>query len=84
VFGLNWRRGTKEGALWSMVVGFLACLAWTFTLQRSFPAHGIDAVEVGVLASAATFILVSRATPPTPAHNLAIFFGGEQDRRLRS
>jgi Na+/proline symporter len=80
VFGLNWRRGTKEGALWSMVVGFVACLAWTFTLQRSFPTHGIDSVEVGVLASAAAFILVSRATPPTPARNLAIFFDGEKDR----
>jgi Na+/proline symporter len=82
VFGLNWRRGTKEGALWSMVVGFVACLTWTFTLQRSFPTHGIDSVEVGVLASAAAFILVSRATPPTPARNLAIFFDGEKDRGL--
>jgi Na+/proline symporter len=74
VLGLNWRRGTKEGAIWSMVIGFLACLAWTFTLQRSFASHGIDSVEVGVLASAVTFVLVSRATPPTPARNLAIFF----------
>jgi SSS family transporter len=74
VVGLNWRRGTKEGAVWSMAVGFLACLAWTFTLQRSFPSHGIDSVEVGVLASALTFVLVSLLTPPTPARHLAIFF----------
>jgi SSS family transporter len=78
VFGLNWRRGTREGALWSMVAGFLACLIWTFTLQRSFSTHGIDSVEVGVLASAVTFVLVSRATPPTPARHLAIFFDGER------
>jgi SSS family transporter len=74
VLGLNWRRGTKEGAIWSMAAGFVGCLAWTFTLQRSFAAHGIDAVEVGVAVSALTFILVSRATPPTPAENLRIFF----------
>jgi SSS family transporter len=78
VFGLNWRRGTREGAIWSMIVGFLACLTWTLTLQRSFSSHGIDSVEVGVVASAVTFILVSRATPPTPARNLAIFFDEER------
>jgi SSS family transporter len=74
VLGLNWRRGTREGAIWSMVAGFLGCLIWTFTLQRSFNRHGIDSVEVGVALSAVTFILVSRMTRPTPAANLRIFF----------
>jgi SSS family transporter len=74
VFGLNWRRGTKEGAISSMVAGFLGCLLWTFTFQRDFGSHGIDAVEVGVALSALTFIVVSRATTPTPAENLRIFF----------
>ena len=74
VVGLNWRRGTKEGAIWSMVAGFAGCLAWTFTLQRSFASHGIDAVEVGVVLSAITFVLVSRATEPAPDENLRIFF----------
>jgi len=74
VLGLNWRRGTKEGAIWSMVAGFLGCLVWSFTFQRGFASHGIDAVEVGVVLSTVTFILVSRATPPTPAENLRIFF----------
>lgn len=81
VFGLNWRRGTKQGAIWSMVAGFFGCLLWTLTFQRSFASHGIDAVEVGVVLSAAVFILVSRATPPTPAENLRVFFDeqpGEQ------
>jgi hypothetical protein len=58
-----------------MVAGFLGCLVWTFTFQRDFNAHGIDAVEVGVALSALTFIVVSRATTPTPAENLRIFFG---------
>jgi len=74
VVGLNWRRGTKEGAIGSMVAGFLGCLAWRFTLQRGFASHGIDAVEVGVALSALTFVLVSRATPPAPEANLRIFF----------
>ena len=74
VVGLNWRRGTKQGAIWSMVAGFLGCLIWRFTLQRSFAAHGIDAVEVVVALSAITFVLVSRATPPPPEENLRIFF----------
>jgi SSS family transporter len=74
VLGLNWRRGTKQGAIGSMVAGFLGCLAWTFTFQRDFGSLGIDAVEVGVALSAVTFILVSRATTPTPEENLRIFF----------
>jgi Na+/proline symporter len=74
VVGLNWSRGTREGALWSMVAGFLGCLVWTFTLQRSFASHGVDAVEVGVALSAITFVVVSRATKPAPDENLRIFF----------
>jgi SSS family transporter len=74
VVGLNWRRGTRQGAIWSMVAGFAGCLFWTFTFQRRFASHGIDAVEVGVALSAVTFVLVSRATPPTPAANLRVFF----------
>ena len=53
VLGLNWRRGTKEGAIWSMVAGFVGCLVWTFTFQRSFSSHGIDSAEVGVAAERA-------------------------------
>lgn len=74
VLGLNWPRGTKEGAIGSMVAGFLGCLIWTFTFQRSFATHGIDSAEVGVAMSALTFILVSRMTKPTPSENLRIFF----------
>jgi SSS family transporter len=77
VVGLNWRRGTKQGALAAMAGGFLACLAWTFTLQRTASEHGVDAVEVGVAASALLFVVVSRLTPPTPAANLALFFAPE-------
>ena len=37
---------------------------------------GIDSVEVGVVLSALTFVVVSRLTPPTPDKNLAVFFDG--------
>jgi SSS family transporter len=74
VLGLNWRRGTREGAIWSMAAGFAGCLVWTFTFQHSFASHGIDSAEVGVALSALTFIVVSRLTPPTPEENLEIFF----------
>lgn len=74
VVGLNWKRGTKEGAMWSMIVGFLACLVWTFTGQHSVAKHGVDSVEVGVVASALAFVIASRLTSPTPDTNLRIFF----------
>ncbi|HXH06537.1 MAG TPA: sodium:solute symporter family protein [Vicinamibacterales bacterium] len=77
VLGLNWRRGTKEGAVCSMIAGFAGCLLWTYTWQRDFAVHGIDAVEVGVLSSALAFIVVSRLTPPTPPEHLRIFFPEE-------
>jgi SSS family transporter len=74
VVGLNWRRGTKQGAIWSMVVGFLGCLVWTFTGQHTVGQHGIDSVEVGVVLSAIAFVVASRLSPPTPEKNLAVFF----------
>ena len=73
VLGLNWRRGTREGAIWSMVVGFLACLIWTFTLQHSFAPHGIDSVEVGVRAERAR---LHRRQPADAAH------AGDQPRDI--
>lgn len=83
VLGLNWRRGTKEGAIWSMAAGFLGCLVWTFTGQRGFSVHGIDSSAVGVGLSALTFVLVSRATCPTPQENLRIFFPDEPPQEQR-
>jgi SSS family transporter len=81
VVGLNWRRGTRQGAFWSMLAGFIGCLGWTLTLQSSVGSHGIDAVEVGVVLSAVTFILVSRATKPPPLENLRIFFDDARPQR---
>lgn len=74
VVGLNWRRGTKEGAMAAMAAGFLACLGWTLTFQAGFDRHGIDAVEVGVAASAIAFVAVSLVTRPAPGEHLRVFF----------
>lgn len=74
VVGLNWRRGTKQGAIWGMVAGFLGCLVWTFTGQHTVGQHGIDSVEVGVVMSAIAFVVASRLSAPTPEKNLAVFF----------
>lgn len=74
VIGLNWRRGTAAGVMAAMLGGFLACLVWEFTGQLSFAAHGIDAVEVGILTSGVLFFVVSRGTRPVPAENVRVFF----------
>ena len=74
VIGLNWRGGTATGAIAAMLGGFLACLLWELTAQRSFDLHGIDAVEIGVVTSLLLFLSVSRFTRRVPRENLRIFF----------
>ena len=79
VIGLNWRGGTATGAIASMLGGFLACLVWELTGQRTITVHGIDAVEVGVVVSLVLFLLVSRFTRPVARGNLEIFFPDRDD-----
>jgi len=77
VIGLNWRRGTAKGAVAAMLGGFGACLAWELFFQPvAFARFGIDAVEVGIVTSLVLFVLVSRATRPSPAQDLSPFFDG--------
>ena len=78
VIGLNWRGGTAAGAVASMIGGFAACVGWELTGQAGFARHGIDSVEVGVAASIALFIVVSKLTRPISPQNLAIFFPERQ------
>ena len=67
VLGLNWRRGTKEGAIAAMAVGFAACLVWTFTLQRELRGRTASTRwRWASRLSALAFVVVSRLTPPTP------------------
>ncbi len=76
VLGLNWRRGTAVGAMGSMLTGFAACALWEFVDlgHAAWKRAGLDAVEVGVVASALAFFVFSRLTPPPPREALAPFF----------
>ena len=78
VFGLNWRRGTKEGAICEHG-GRLRWRAWPGPSRCSGASRRTASTRwrSGVAASALAFVVVSRLTPPTPGANLAIFF----DRR---
>lgn len=60
VFGLNSRFGTPAGAMSSMLGGCAGCLTWTIWGKNIAPA--IDAVEVGIAASAVLYFAVSAAT----------------------
>ncbi|MFC5801412.1 sodium:solute symporter [Streptomyces formicae] len=65
--GLLWKRGTVHGALSSVVVGGLAVigLMWHYGILANQPVY------YGLLASLATYVVVSLATPPTDAAVLA-------------
>ncbi|HEX7051818.1 MAG TPA: sodium/solute symporter [Longimicrobiales bacterium] len=71
VFGIFWRRATREGAIAAMIGG-IACT----TLWKLFGAEAIDPVVPGFLASALLMVIVSLMTAPPPAPALAAYFGG--------
>ncbi|MGH7712065.1 MAG: sodium:solute symporter family protein [Gemmatimonadaceae bacterium] len=77
VFGLNWKRATRSGALAAMVGGLVTCLVWL--AQRRPYVLGLDAAEAGVLVSAALFIGVSMITKPVPDEQLQTFFPSTQN-----
>lgn len=56
VFGLNWIRGKGTAAVCAMVGGFAGCLFWS--LWAAARTTNIDAVEVGIAASATLYFLV--------------------------
>jgi sodium/pantothenate symporter len=61
VLGVYWKRGTREGAIASMVAGTATSLGWMMA-KMPFGIHGFIP---GVLASLIVFVVVSVATPPT-------------------
>ncbi|MFJ8658787.1 sodium:solute symporter [Streptomyces sp. NPDC093795] len=65
--GLLWRRGTVQGALAAVTVGGLAVigLMWAYGILANEPVY------YGLLASLATYVIVSLATRPTDAAVLA-------------
>ncbi|GAA3371787.1 sodium:solute symporter [Streptomyces sannanensis] len=65
--GLLWKRGTAQGALSAVVVGGLTVIAlmWKFGILANEPVY------YGLLASLATYVIVSLATPATDEAVLA-------------
>lgn len=78
VFGLNWRGGTRAGAMASMLGGFVAFFAWWST----GPDHpwGIDPIYPGILVSLVLYFTVSAASRPVPPSALEPFFGSARER----
>jgi SSS family transporter len=72
VLGLHWKRGTRSGALASMIGGLSTCLVASLLGRPYF--LGLDPAEAGVLVSAIAFIGVSALTPPQAEEKLAVFF----------
>jgi SSS family solute:Na+ symporter len=61
VLGVYWKRGTREGAITSMVAGTATSLGWMIA-RMPFGIHGFIP---GVLVSLVVFVAVSLATRPT-------------------
>ena len=72
VLGLHWRRGTRAGALASMVGGLSTCVVASLVGRPYF--FGLDPAEAGVLASAIAFVGVSILTRPVSQDRLDVFF----------
>lgn len=74
VIGLRWIRGTKEGCIWAMILGFLADLGW---LLAGKP-WGLNEVYAGMVMSIAAFIVVSYMTPKTSVEQLGLVFSTQE------
>lgn len=70
VIGLNWKRATTTGALFSMIGGLLTVLLWHY-LDKPF---GLNEVIPGVVVSITLLIVVSLFTKPVPNKALEPFF----------
>jgi cation/acetate symporter len=81
LLGIFWKRATKEGAIWGMIVGlaFTAVMIGMIRAPQIFGAaapvipdfFGINAQGVGTVGmflNFAVMIVVSLVTPPPPAH----------------
>lgn len=71
VFGLYWKRATKEGGIVSMVGGLIAYIIW-FLIGSPY---GIHAVIVGTIASVLLMIIVSLNMEKPPKIVIDQFFG---------
>lgn len=70
IIGLCWKRATKQGCIWAMILGFFADAIWLI-LKKPF---GIHEVLVGLAVSLLALIIVSYNTPQTPREQLEIIW----------
>jgi SSS family transporter len=80
VIGLNWKRGTPAGALWSMVGGATTYLVWTPLAHPYF--LGFDPAEAGLVTSLLLFVGVSLVTKSSPEETLRVFFPADDRTAL--
>ena len=71
IFGLYWKRATKEGGIASMVGGLISYIIW-FLIGSPY---GIHAVIVGTIVSVLLMIIVSLNTEKPPKIVIDQFFG---------
>jgi len=70
VFGVFWRRATREGAIAAMLGGVIVTFLW----KAAGPEH-IDPVLPGFLSSTLLLVGISLMTPRPPAAALEPYFG---------
>lgn len=70
LIGLNWKRATTTGAMFSMIGGLVTVLVWYF-LDKPF---GLNEIIPGVMVSIILLIVVSLFTKPVPDKSLEPFF----------
>lgn len=71
VFGLYWKKATKEGGIASMIGGLAAYIIW-FLIGSPF---GLHAVIVGTIVSIILMLVVSLNTEKPPQRVIEQFFG---------
>ncbi len=71
VFGVYWRRANRQGAMAAMVGGATATFLW-----KALGPATIDPVVPGIITSSVLMVVVSLATPPTPAEHVDPYFPG--------
>lgn len=71
IFGLYWKRATKEGALASMIGGLITYIIW-FAMSSPF---GLHPVIMSTIVSIILMLVVSLNTPEAPKEVIEQFFG---------
>ncbi|TRM12050.1 sodium:solute symporter family protein [Lentibacillus cibarius] len=72
-----WPRGTKHGALWGIVAGFIVTIIFSFVIKHPLDIH---AGIWGLIANAVIFFAVSLMTQPVSKETVERFFPDMVDK----